>query len=112
MGENLIIALSGALSGGIGLKIIEHLLNRGTKEAELLHKEASDIRDELRKDIANFREENRGLRDEVRQSSARIDDLEREIALLKADNLAKDREIAYWKLLAGVPDGGGPSKGA
>lgn len=112
MGESIIIAIGSALSGGVGLKIIEHLLNRGTKEAEQLHKEAADIRDQLRKDIADFREENRSLREEVKQSLSRIDELEREMAILKAENVALVRENAYWKRMAGAIDGSAPGQGA
>lgn len=43
----------GVVFGGAGLKIIEHLLNRGSKKEDL----ASDLRAELRQDIASLRTE-------------------------------------------------------
>lgn len=51
--ELAIIALIGTLFGGAGLKVIEHFLNRkGDKEDH-----ATQLRNELRTDLARYKEE-------------------------------------------------------
>lgn len=48
-----ILALLAALFGGVGLKVIESLLSRSTHRADI----AKEIRDELREEAANLREQ-------------------------------------------------------
>ena len=55
------IALVGTLCGGIGLKTAEHYLGKGTRRVD----DAARIRDELRIEITNLREDRKGLEEEL-----------------------------------------------
>lgn len=59
--EVAIIALIGTLFGGVALKIIEHILSKGTRKDTL----AADLRKELRADLAEVKKE---LREEAKES--------------------------------------------
>jgi predicted phage gp36 major capsid-like protein len=51
------IALIGTVTGGVGLKAAEHYLSRSKVASD----DATRIRDELRLQIADLKEENKGL---------------------------------------------------
>lgn len=59
--ETAVIALIGTLFGGVALKIIEHILNRGKHKEDL----ATSMRKELREELASVKQE---LRDESKES--------------------------------------------
>lgn len=48
-----LLTLAGVLFGGVGLKVVEKILNRGKEKNDT----ASELRAELRNDIARLREE-------------------------------------------------------
>lgn len=56
-----LIALAGTLLGGVGVKIVEKIMNRGQEKTDT----ASELRAELRNDIARLREE---LKEEARDA--------------------------------------------
>lgn len=71
-----LIALIGTLCGGAGLKIVEHLLGRGSKKEDL----ASSLRSELRQDLAN-------LKADLREESKAADEWQQKYWELKASTL-------------------------
>lgn len=78
-----LIALGAAVFGGAGLKIIESLLNRSKDKADF----ASQLRDELRVDIAGLREELLRVEEKLERSR------EMYYAVLHAFNMAKSHLI-------------------
>lgn len=79
-----IIALTAALFGGAGLKIIEALVNRKKDRADF----AAQLRDELRVDLASIREELQRVEERLERSRQMY------YAVLHAYNLAKSAMIA------------------
>lgn len=61
------IALIGTLCGGIGLKVAEHYLGRNNRRDD----DASRIRDELRIEITNLREDRRELETRLEELQAK-----------------------------------------
>lgn len=57
------IALIGTLCGGIGLKVAEHYLGKNNRRSD----DASRIRDELRIEITNLREDRKSLEGELEE---------------------------------------------
>lgn len=84
------IALVATVCGGVGLKVVEHWLGRNKVRID----DATQIRDELRLEIAALRDENKELEAEItkwREDYYRV--RERELKLLNALDKAV-REIA------------------
>lgn len=79
-----VIALTAALFGGAGLKIIEALVNRKKDRADF----AAQLRDELRVDLASIREELQRVEERLERSRSMY------YAVLHAYNLAKSAMIA------------------
>lgn len=71
-----LIALLGTVFGGFGLKIIEHVLGRGTKKQDL----ATVLRAELRQDIAS-------LRAELKEAEKKADEWQSKYYELRTSNL-------------------------
>jgi FtsZ-binding cell division protein ZapB len=84
-----ILALVAALFGGAGLKIMESILNRAKDRNDL----ATQIREELRRDVVSLRSEIDGLESEV------VSWRERYYDLLSAFN-----ELAIQAIGAGIAE--------
>lgn len=68
-----LIALAGTLLGGVGVKVVDKIMSRGTEKADA----ATEMRNELRSDLARYREE------------------------IKEESQAADKwQSAYWELKA------------
>lgn len=110
-------ATIGAIFGGSALKLIEHWLGRADRlkqtqsaDAEQNWKNATAIRDELRKDMA-------AMREVVAKQDAKIalletaknelelknEELERRIIILESEKIAILQEVAHWKAKAEWP---------
>lgn len=80
--EPALIALAGTVCGGVGLKIVEHLLGRGKNKDDL----AASLRAELRGDIDRLRTE---LKDEAKDA----DDWQARYWELKASTLVANSKV-------------------
>lgn len=74
------LALIGTLFGGVGLKIIEHFLNRGKAKVDI----ATQLRDELRKDIKELQDRVDELEADNEKWRARAFKAEEEVAVRNA----------------------------
>jgi len=74
------LALAGALFGGGGLKVIEHFLGRNKVKADI----ATQLRDELRKDIKDLQNRVDELEAENEKWRARAFKAEEEVAVRNA----------------------------
>lgn len=82
-----IIAAMAAIFGGVGLKIVESLINRGKTKVDV----ATQIRDELRIEINS-------LRKEMREAEQRLDTTRKMYyAVLHAFNMSKTKLIEAGK---------------
>lgn len=91
-----ILLLIGTLFGGAGLKIIERYMNKGKEQVDF----ASQIRDELRKDleryqeeVESYKEEVKGYKQEVREWKDKYYTLLEDQGKLKDTNLDQQNQI-------------------
>lgn len=82
------IALLAAALGGVGLKIVESLLGRSKDRVDL----ATQIRDELRNEIQNLRNELRAVEDRLDNSRSMY------YAILHAYNVAKGHLVRLGEM--------------
>jgi hypothetical protein len=83
------VALMGTVCGGTGLKVVEHLLNKGQARSN----EASRIREELREQIEDQREEIRRLGKEVDSWREKYYDLRDSYITLQTQTLGDLQKI-------------------
>lgn len=76
------IALIATLCGGVGLKVAEHYLGKGGRRND----DASRIRDELRIEITNLREDRKDLED-------RLNELQEKYLALYEKHVAQTTEL-------------------
>lgn len=82
-----LIALIGTLFGGVGFKIIEHILSNSAKKDTA----AKEIRTELREDA-------RSLREQLKECNQKIEELDREIEVLVELKFKQAEQISELRI--------------
>lgn len=91
-----VVALIGTVMGGVGLKVVEHLLSKGKVKVD----DAARLRDELRMEITTQKEEIRQLEAEVEKWRKEYYDLFQKYMSLETDlklalhNIKQEVEVA------------------